>query len=89
MINRSRAARRRPQQTSGTPHVLDLAFSVLGLHRVIATMDARNHSSMRLAERLGMRREAHQLSAEMFKGGWSDLLVYAIVDDEWRARRQC
>jgi RimJ/RimL family protein N-acetyltransferase len=67
--------------------VLDLAFGVLGLHRVIATMDARNHSSMRLAERLGMRGEAHHLSAEMFKGRWSDLLVYAILDDEWRARR--
>jgi RimJ/RimL family protein N-acetyltransferase len=65
--------------------VLDLAFGVMGLHRVVANMDARNHASMRLAERLGMRREAHHVSAEMFKGEWADLLVYAILADEWHA----
>jgi RimJ/RimL family protein N-acetyltransferase len=68
--------------------VLDLAFGVLGLHRVVANMDGRNHASMRLAERLGLRREAHHRSAEMFKGEWADLLVYAILDDEWRAGRR-
>lgn len=67
--------------------VLDLAFEDLRLHRVVANMDGRNAASVRLAERLGMRREAAHLSAEMFKGEWSDLLVYAILDDEWRARR--
>jgi RimJ/RimL family protein N-acetyltransferase len=66
--------------------VLDLAFEDLRLHRVVANMDGRNAASARLAERLGMRREAAHLSAEMFKGEWSDLLVYAILDDEWRAR---
>jgi len=63
-----------------------LAFEDLGLHRVVAKMDGRNAASARLAERLGMRREADHLSAEMFKGEWSDLVVYAILDDEWRAR---
>ena len=67
--------------------VLDLAFGDLGLHRVVANMDARNHASVRMAERLGMRREAHHRKSEMFKGEWSDLLVYAILDDEWRTHR--
>jgi RimJ/RimL family protein N-acetyltransferase len=68
--------------------LLDLAFGVMGLHRVVADMDARNHASARLAERLGMRREAHFVSNEIFKGEWSDLVVYAILADEWQARRQ-
>jgi RimJ/RimL family protein N-acetyltransferase len=67
--------------------VLGLAYEELGLHRVVANMDARNHASGRLAERLGMRQEAHHVSSEMFKGEWADLLVYALLDHEWRARR--
>lgn len=70
--------------------VLKLAFDRcdgLGLHRLVARMDARNTSSARLASRLGMRREAHHRSAEMFKGAWADLVVYALLDNEWDARR--
>lgn len=70
--------------------VLDLAFDNsdgLGLHRVVARMDARNGASVRLASQLGMRREAHFLSSEMFKGAWADLVVYALLDYEWHARR--
>jgi RimJ/RimL family protein N-acetyltransferase len=69
--------------------VLDLAFDSsdgLGLHRVVARMDARNHASERLAARLGMRREAHFRSSEMFKGVWADIVVYALLDYEWHAR---
>lgn len=69
--------------------MLDLAFDRaggLGLHRVVARMDARNTASARLASRLGMRREAHHRSCEMFKGAWSDLVVYALLDHEWHAR---
>jgi len=67
--------------------LLDLAFDNsdgLGLHRVVAQMDARNGASARLASHLGMRREAHFRSSEMFKGAWSDLVVYALLDHEWR-----
>ena len=68
--------------------LLDLAYDALGLHRVVANMDARNLASARLAQRLGMRPEARHVSCEMFKGEWADLLVYALLDDEWRARRR-
>jgi RimJ/RimL family protein N-acetyltransferase len=33
-----------------------------------------------------MRREAHFVHDEIFKGEWSDQLVYAILDEEWKAR---
>jgi RimJ/RimL family protein N-acetyltransferase len=47
-------------------------------------MDSRNGASARLATRLGMRQEAHHRSSEMFKGEWADVVVYALLDDEWR-----
>lgn len=73
--------------TEACAAVLDLAFDDLGLHRVAARMDAGNSASARLAARLGMRQEAHHLSSEMFKGAWADLVIYALLDQEWRARR--
>lgn len=64
---------------------LDLAFDDLVLHRVEARLDSRNVRSAVLCERLGMRREAHFVRNELFKGEWSDLLVYAVLAEEWRA----
>ena len=55
----------------------------LGLHRITARLDARNTASARVAERLGMRREAHLVRNEWFKGEWTDELVYAMLEDEW------
>jgi RimJ/RimL family protein N-acetyltransferase len=74
--------------TEACAAVLNLAFDKvdgLGLHRVVARMDARNSASARLASRLGMRREAHHRSSEMFKGEWADVVVYALLDHEWHA----
>lgn len=70
--------------------VLDLAFGAsggMGLNRVVARIDARNEDSARLAARLGMRREAHFVRNEVFKGEWADELVYAVLADEWEAAR--
>jgi RimJ/RimL family protein N-acetyltransferase len=63
--------------------VLGLAFEGMGLHRVVARLDGRNAASARLAARLGMRREAHFVRNEMFKGEWTDEVVFAMLVDEW------
>jgi RimJ/RimL family protein N-acetyltransferase len=63
--------------------ILDLAFGVVGLHRVFGRTDARNEASAGLMRRLGMRQEAHLVHNEMFKGEWADELVFAILEDEW------
>ena len=47
-------------------------------------MNARNTASARLAGRLGIRAEAHHVGSEMFRGGWADTLVFALLDEEWR-----
>ena len=69
--------------TEACATVLQLAFDRLGLRRVIARLDARNDPSARLAERLGMRQEAHLVQDELFKGEWSDTLIYAMLASEW------
>jgi hypothetical protein len=50
---------------------------------MIARVDARNEASLRLGERLGMRREARLVSNEWFKGAWSDEVDLAVLDCEW------
>jgi RimJ/RimL family protein N-acetyltransferase len=65
--------------------MLRLGFDGLGLHRIAGRCDARNEASARLMGRLGMRREAHLVHNEIFKGEWGDEFVYAMIEDEWRA----
>jgi RimJ/RimL family protein N-acetyltransferase len=67
--------------------VLRLGFAELGLHRIIGRCDAENAPSAGLLERLGMRREAHFIHDEIFKGEWGDQYVYAMLASEWAARR--
>lgn len=69
--------------TEAAAAVVRLGFEHLGLHRIIARLDARNTPSARLCERLGMRLEARLVRNEWFKGEWSDELDYAILGDEW------
>jgi RimJ/RimL family protein N-acetyltransferase len=74
--------------TEAAHALLHLAFDQLGLHRVIARIDARNDASARLAARLGMRQEARLVRNEWFKGEWSDELDFALLEDEWLAQHQ-
>ena len=78
-----RAHQRQGYATEAVRAVLDLAFARLGLHRVSASVDADNHASLALLERLGLRREAHFKRSEWFKGAWVDDIVYAVLRDEW------
>ncbi len=68
--------------------VLKIGFEDAGFHRIYARCDARNEGSYRLMERLGMRREAHLIHNEIFKGEWSDELVYAILKEEWINKKE-
>jgi len=71
--------------TEAAEVMLRLGFANLGLHRIIGRCDARNLPSARVLERLGMRREAHFVHGDIFKGEWGDELIYAILDHEWKA----
>jgi RimJ/RimL family protein N-acetyltransferase len=64
------------------------AFDTLNVHRVFVDADPRNTPSVRLAESLGMRREAHHIENLFLKGEWSDSLILAILDREHRSLRK-
>ena len=68
--------------------LVDHGFGPLGLHRLFVDCDPANVASARVAEKLGMRKEAHFLEYARIKGGWADTLIYAMLDREWKARRK-
>jgi RimJ/RimL family protein N-acetyltransferase len=59
-----------------------------GKHRIAASCDARNAASAAVLERLGMRREGHLRESTWAKGEWTDDLLYALLDHEWRPGRR-
>jgi RimJ/RimL family protein N-acetyltransferase len=71
--------------TEAARELLRLGFDGVGLHRIMARLDERNHASARLCRRLGMREEARLVENEWFKGEWTNELDFAILDREWRA----
>ena len=66
--------------------VLKYAFSILKVRRVYAEIDTRNIKSIKLVERIGMRREA--VHKELFprkenNDVYNDFYVYAILNKEF------
>lgn len=64
-------------------HLLDYLFQEHNLHRVRANCDVENLASIKLMEKVGMRREAHFLENIWFKGRWASEYWYAILRREW------
>ena len=79
----SRAFANRGFATEAAKATLDHAFAAVGLHRVTAKIDTRNHASAAVAVKLGMRREAEFREGEWFKGEWSSAWIYAVLQSEW------
>lgn len=73
--------------TEAATALLDWAFPAFSLHRVIAITDAQNSSAAALLERVGFRREAHFVENVFFKGAWGSELSFAVLAQEWAARR--
>jgi len=70
--------------TEATSAILRFSFEELGLHRVWAECVADNTGSVRVLEKLGLRREAHFREHRWFRDRWWDTRIYAILDHEWR-----
>lgn len=69
--------------TEGAAAVLGYCFEQLKLHRVWAECDPKNTGAVRAMEKLGMRREAHFVE-NVWRDGWHDTAVYALLDREWK-----
>ena len=63
--------------------IISFGFRVLQLHRLEDTADTRNQASVRVMEKLGMRREGHMRETIWKDGQWYDEYSYAILAHEW------
>jgi ribosomal-protein-alanine N-acetyltransferase len=67
--------------------LVDYAFSELGVHRVYASCDPRNHASIRVLDKVGMSLEGRLRENMIIHGEYRDSLVFSILVDEWRTNR--
>ena len=63
--------------------MMGFLFGKLRKHRLVATADPRNKSSIRLMERVGMRREAYFKKSFWTGKEWTDDVLYALLKEEW------
>jgi RimJ/RimL family protein N-acetyltransferase len=71
--------------TEAATELLRICFEGLGVRRVTAGAFADNGPSLRIMERLGMRRETLGVRTTLHRNGsWVDSTVYALLADEWR-----
>jgi RimJ/RimL family protein N-acetyltransferase len=82
------AYRGRGYATEAARRMISFSFDDLSLHRIYAECDPRNERSIRLMERVGMRREARLREVLHVKGEWQDRCVYAILVHEWNEHRR-
>lgn len=66
--------------------VLSFGFTELKLHRIEANMLKDNIRSIRLAEAIGMRKEAEKKAYLRINGKWQDHFGYAIIEEEFFAK---
>lgn len=73
--------------TEAVRALLPICFTGLGLRRIHAGCFADNEPSWRLMERVGLRRESHNVRDSLHRSGqWLDGYDYALLADEWKAQ---
>lgn len=66
--------------------VLDHCFAAVGLHRVEVDIRPENKASLRVVEKLGLRREGYYERFLDIDGGWRDHAAFAITYEELNGR---
>ena len=61
---------------------VDHCFSVVGLHRLEASIRPENHASRRVVEKLGFREEGVRVRQLHINGAWRDHVCYALTAEE-------
>jgi RimJ/RimL family protein N-acetyltransferase len=74
--------------TEAVRELLRICFEDLGVRRVVALAFADNAPSLRVMEKVGMRRESLMVRESLHRQlGWVDGVSYALLADEWVSRR--
>ena len=82
----ARSAWGRGYATEAASLLVSHGFEALGLHRIWARCDAENGTSLRVLEKLGMRREGLARHDCRIRGEWRNTYLYAVLIDEWNNR---
>ncbi|MFF8954390.1 GNAT family N-acetyltransferase [Streptomyces sp. NPDC014894] len=67
--------------------LIDWAVEERGIHRIEWVTPSGNAPSIRVAERLGMRRDGVLRESYPYRGVRHDMEVWSVLAPEWRARR--
>jgi [ribosomal protein S5]-alanine N-acetyltransferase len=74
--------------TEASLALLKFGFGTLKLKRIAAAdIVMENVASTRVAEKIGMRQEAHYRETQFFAGRWWDTVTYSITRDAWLAQQ--
>ncbi|PSR70510.1 hypothetical protein PHLCEN_2v13661 [Hermanssonia centrifuga] len=68
--------------------VIDYAFRSLALHRVSLGVFALNSRAVALYKKVGFVEEGRLRKATWIDGEWQDVILMAVLEDEWPAGRQ-
>ncbi len=68
--------------------LMAFAFATLDVHRIYVDCDPRNTGSIRLAEKLGMRREGLLRENWFLKGEWCDSAILSVLEHEWHSQNR-
>ena len=66
--------------------VIDHCFGAVGLHRVEVDIRPENRASLRVVEKLGLRREGFYERFLDIDGGWRDHVAFAVTVEELAGR---
>lgn len=73
--------------TEASEAILDFGFGTLGLHRIQAHHLVRNPASGRVMQKLGMQQEGIERDAVIKWGRHESIVLYSILEPEWRESR--
>ncbi|HAH08897.1 MAG TPA: 30S ribosomal protein S5 alanine N-acetyltransferase [Alphaproteobacteria bacterium] len=74
--------------TAAVQAVLGHCFTALNFHRVEAACLPSNAASKRVLEKCGFREEGYAVKYLKIDGTWHDHLLFAILEDDWRAAQK-
>ena len=61
-------------------------FATYGMHRIEIRCATENHKSSAIPKRLGFVEEGVLREAELLCGKWTDLRVFAMLQQDWKSR---
>ena len=71
--------------TEAVTELVRICFGDLAIRRVAAVAFADNAPSLRVMEKVGMRREAYFHRESLHRDlGWVDSVIYSLLVDDWR-----